>query len=98
MMMKTNWTGELNGNLGHPDKGPVKVLDSLLGVLGGLVAHIANPPLGKEPCVCDLVFAEMLLEVCLTHGGRETSHEDAGGLYLGHGAGQVCRWGGVKKK
>jgi len=75
LMLMTYRSGKLDGDFRHADKSPVKVLDSLCSIIGGLVADIANSSLRKKPRVCDGVFCKMFFEVGLIHCRRKTSHE-----------------------
>lgn len=51
---KAYWSGGLDRNLGHADIGSVEVLDGLGGIVGRLVADIANAALWYQLDVGDL--------------------------------------------
>lgn len=72
----TYGTRNLDIDLGEFDKRLVEVLDRLGSVLGGLVAHIAYPPMRKEFDVCDGELGKVLAHVVLSELGRQSAHED----------------------
>ena len=67
----------LNRDLRHADVRLVEVLDGPGGILGRLVANIANAALGDDLDVGDLAVAgrEVLPGLCLSDGGGQPLDE-----------------------
>lgn len=81
-MRGTYRSGHLDVDFGHTDEGFVEVLDGLGSIFGRLVADITNTTSGKIFHVRDWEFPKMLPNVIFGKLGRETAHEDAGGLHV----------------
>lgn len=76
MEQETYWARDLDVDPGHPDESLVEVLDGFGGILGRLVAHIANAAVREELDVCDGEFGEVLAHVILGELGRQPAHKD----------------------
>lgn len=81
--METYSSCHLDTDFGHANEGLVKVLHSLLSILGRLVPDIPNAPMRDQLRVCDgLLGGEVLPELLLRDRGRQTLDEDPGRLHL----------------
>lgn len=71
-------SGQLNADFGHANESTVEVLDSLLSIFRRFVSDITNSALRKESGIGDFIFAKVLLEVGLAHGGGQPPNENTG--------------------
>ncbi len=79
---KSYWTRDFNKDLGHPNKGFVKVFDGLYGILRRLVADIANATVRKELDVGHRKFGEVFAHIILRELGRHSSHKNTRRLHI----------------